>query len=515
MVGSINTILYNWLREMKIPASKTYIRQQLLSHPDYPSLLSITDTLDYLGIENAAVQIEKDRLKEVPTPFLAHLNGRGGEFVLVKNRDNIEKEFPDFFIHWDGVVVMAEKKESWVHELNNAWLQKENKQRAAISGTLIILVVFIIVASLSVLNWIQALMFLISITGVFVSWMIVSKELGIENKIADQVCGKDANCNSVIHSKQAKLPFGIGWSDAGIIYFSFLLMALLISSFTGNNDELYILLSVLATCAIPITLLSVYYQWRVIKKWCRLCLITVGLLWAQFFVLLPELLSAVRGGVINITFNNILLSSFLLFFTAAACLWLKPLLKENNKLEAENFKSKRFKNNPEVFKALLEKQRRIDVNPDGLGILLGNPLAKNIIIKVCNPYCGPCAKAHPVIDKLLEENKDLKVQIMFNASDDEKDIRAKPIKHLMALYEKSSGQLIEQALDDWYTADEKDYDVFAAKYVLNGELEKQSDKLKAMKNWCDEVKIEFTPTFFINGYQLPKQYKIEDVKYFL
>jgi protein-disulfide isomerase len=64
-------------------------------------------------------------------------------------------------------------------------------------------------------------------------------------------------------------------------------------------------------------------------------------------------------------------------------------------------------------------------------------------------------------------------------------------------------------------ADKKDYNVFADKYVLNGELEKQRDKLNAMKTWCDEVKIEFTPTFFINGYYLPKQYTIEDVKYFL
>ena len=47
------------------------------------------------------------------------------------------------------------------------------------------------------------------------------------------------------------------------------------------------------------------------------------------------------------------------------------------------------------------------------------------------------------------------------------------------------------------------------------QTERQGEKLNARKTWCDETKIEFTPTFFINGYKLPKNYKIDEVKYFL
>lgn len=354
-----------------------------------------------------------------------------------------------------------------------------------------------------------------AIAGVFISWMIVSKELGIENKLADQVCGKEADCNAVINSKTARLLLGIDWSDAGIIYFSYLLMALVISSFTETSNGLYTILSVLAACAIPVTLFSIYYQWRVIKKWCRLCLITAGLLWVQFFVLLPETVSLTKGGFNNITLNPVLLTSFLLFITTVAWLRLKPLLKEKKKLETENFAGKRFKRNASVFMALLKKQRKININTEGLGIVLGNPEAANTIVKACNPYCGPCAKAHTVIEELLKTNDNVKVQIIFTADDDEKDKKAPPVKHLMALNDKNDTQLMQQALDDWYLADIKDYDAFAEKYMLNGELETQGKKLKAMKAWCNEVKIDFTPTFFINGYQLPKDYNIEEVKYFL
>jgi len=121
----------------------------------------------------------------------------------------------------------------------------------------------------------------------------------------------------------------------------------------------------------------------------------------------------------------------------------------------------------------------------------------------------------PVIDEILENNDDVKVQIIFMAVNDENDKRAKPVKHLMALYEKNDAGLIKKALDDWYMADKKDYDAFSKSYLLNGELERQGQKLEAMDEWCKQTGISFTPTFFINGCQLPATYKIEDLKHLL
>lgn len=500
---------------MKIPVSRTYIKQQLLSHPDYPSLLSITDTLDELDIQNTALQIEKEQLPELPVPFIAHLNGNGGEFAMIKNRDNLDKQLPGFFNRWEGIVLVAEQPKNWCHKQNDEWLKKDNNNHNAVVAVLSLLIFFIILSAAFSFSWIQAGLLLVAIAGLFISWMIVSKDLGIENKIADEVCGKDADCNSVIHSNVSKLPFGIGWSDAGIIYFSFLLLSLIISSCNYSITRIYSFLSVLSVAALPFTLISVYYQWRIIKKWCKLCLITIAFLWMQLIVLLPQTINLLNNGFGKSNIHDAGLLIFLLSINVAAWLWLKPVIETNKKLETESFAADRFRRNADIFKALLEKQRKLTLNSGGLGITLGNPAATNTIIKVCNPYCRPCSKAHPVIDTLLEENKNLKVQVIFTANDDERDIRAKPVKHLMALYEKNDAKLIRRAMDDWYMADRRDYDVFAGKYSLNGELERQGEKLKAMKRWCNEVKIEGTPTFFINGYELPKQYNVEELKYFL
>ncbi len=175
----------------------------------------------------------------------------------------------------------------------------------------------------------------------------------------------------------------------------------------------------------------------------------------------------------------------------------------------------RIKFNAEIFDTLLKKQKAITVSPEGFGINMGNPGAANTIIKVCNPYCGPCATAHPKIEALLEQNKNVKATIIFRTTNNEANPALKPVRHLLAVAAEGNDTKTRQALDDWYLPAEKDYEVFAAKYIMNGELGRQGDKVEAMDKWCTANDITYTPTIFINGQQLPDAYSIEDLQYFL
>ncbi|MEJ7678508.1 MAG: thioredoxin domain-containing protein [Segetibacter sp.] len=137
-------------------------------------------------------------------------------------------------------------------------------------------------------------------------------------------------------------------------------------------------------------------------------------------------------------------------------------------------------------------------------------------LKYATPISGPCAKAHPKIDKLLEEIPNLKVKIIFTTPNKPEQPAYKPVCHLLAIAAKSNTEKITmKALDDWYLADKKDYELFAAKYPMNGELLKQGDKMEAMDKWSNKMEVSVTPTIFINGYQLPDAYSIEDLQYFL
>ena len=190
---SFDTTITEWLAALRIRVSSYYFRELLQTHPDYPSLLSITDTLNQLNIEHAAIQIEKEQLLEVPVPFLAHIQGNGGEWVMINNRDKLDTQFPHFFDRWNGIVLAAEKTAGWRNKENEKWIRKEQKNKQLIIAIFGILSALILTGLLYAGNFLlTGLVFLIA-AGIFISWLIVTKDLGIENKLADQVCGNIAD----------------------------------------------------------------------------------------------------------------------------------------------------------------------------------------------------------------------------------------------------------------------------------------------------------------------------------
>jgi Protein-disulfide isomerase len=147
--------------------------------------------------------------------------------------------------------------------------------------------------------------------------------------------------------------------------------------------------------------------------------------------------------------------------------------------------------------------------------VIGNPDAEYEIVKVCNPYCGPCAKAHPELDALIHSNPNIKVRIIFTATGEENDRRTLPVQHLLAIQERDGREQVQKAVDNWYMAETRDYTAFSNKYPMDGELKKQRYKIEDMHRWCQQMKITVTPTFFINGFQLPDSYRIEELKHIL
>lgn len=169
--------------------------------------------------------------------------------------------------------------------------------------------------------------------------------------------------------------------------------------------------------------------------------------------------------------------------------------------------------NKELFEYFLSSSRHITSNPEGLGIFLKGPNTKYHVLKVCNPYCGPCARTHPLLEQLYEAgNIDLQIVFVSGGGD---EVRLKTIRHLMGIASGGNLEQTRQALDEWYSQDNKDYEAFAVNYPLNGELAKQESNIKAMLDWAEKEQITHTPTIFINGYELPSAYEVEDLKYVL
>jgi thiol-disulfide isomerase/thioredoxin/nitrate reductase NapE component len=519
------TATLNLVKSLDIPVTASTVIETLEQHPYFPSLLSISESLTKWNVDNIALRVKPETLEELPTPFIAHKKKPG--FVLV-NSVNGKVEYTDekgrtqikskeeFAKLWDNVVLLAEPTTRSGDQFYPGNRRKEIIHFLRIPFILFLCVALIVSFAYVVLpvHLFSIPLLLIKFTGSIVAGLLLWFELDKANPLLKQICtvGKNTNCTAVLGSKAARLFNVLSWSEIGFFYFTGGFLFLLMN--VGNAGLAFGWLSWVNLLALPYPFFSVFYQWRIAKQWCPLCLVIQGLLILEFVTSYAGYWSSFQWPVLATGTLIVFFTAFLLpvFF------WLssKSALLKAQHVNQYKKDLGRMAYNKEILDTLLTKQKAITAPADGLGITLGDPDAPNTIIKVCNPYCGPCAKAHPAVDELLEHNPHVKVQIIFSVIvNDETSKSNKVAKHLMALYEKKDADLIKQALDDWYVNLKHNYDAFAAKYPLEETLKKQELKLLAMREWCAATEIEYTPTFFVNGYQLPDVYKIENLKHIL
>ncbi|QWT84558.1 thioredoxin domain-containing protein [Chryseobacterium sp. PCH239] len=349
-------------------------------------------------------------------------------------------------------------------------------------------------------------------SGIILSFLLTWYEVDNQNPFLKEVCsgGKKINCNAVLQAKGANF-YGIEWSIIGLSYFTSGLLTILILGF--NNPLILQVLGILSLFATCYIIYSLYYQYKIVKEWCILCLGVQGVLLAQAIAVLFYF-NKDKNWLTVVDLEYAIPVVLLFALVTMGIIYIFPFVKKAKLGRLYEIRWKHMKTNPNVFFGLLAQQPKIQNYPDDIGIVLGNPEAENEIIKVCNPYCQPCAKAHPILEDIVKKNRQVKLRIIFSADDSEQDIKAKPVRHFMALAEFKSPQEIQHILDDWYISKEigTDYETFANKYPLNEGLSRQGHKLNDMKIWCDEMKIQATPTFFINGYEMMDSYSVSELK---
>jgi thiol-disulfide isomerase/thioredoxin len=509
--------------QIKLQYTEPYLKEKLLTHPEPDSLLAISDTLAEYKVESLALQLGEDKLDQLPLPCVVQISQNPYPYFtclsqvtedwveyLDEKGKLIKVSRKEFVTQWTGATLVVEKGE---HSGEPGYTKRRKEQ--LIYQSLLILTGAVglawIIGNLIGLDYNTSFsfgaisLFILKLAGLGISAILLWSEVDKNNAAITQFCsgGESVDCNSVIDS------FSIGGLiSLGNVAFAYFLAGtslLLISSFSESALSLMGLLSYSSLAIIPF---SLFYQGVKLKKWCRLCLwisviLVVELAVSQF--LLPDLAWPKLG--------ELALFSFIFLASVLAWISLKPYLMAQKELYTTKSKLAKVLSNKELFDYFISTSRQITFNPEGLGIFLKGPKAKYHVLKVCNPYCGPCARTHPLLEQLYEAgNIDLQIVFVPGGGD---EIRIKTIRHLMGIASKSNIEQTRRALDDWYLPEQKDYDVFAAKYPLNGELAKQESNIQAMLVWAEKEKISHTPTIFINGYELPSAYGVEDLKYVL
>ena len=73
-----------YLRHLKIPISNAYLEKLILSHQDYPFLISIADTFEKIGIEYDFLKINKENISQY-LPCLIHVERNEGDLIFISN----------------------------------------------------------------------------------------------------------------------------------------------------------------------------------------------------------------------------------------------------------------------------------------------------------------------------------------------------------------------------------------------------------------------------------------------
>ena len=77
-------VLKIFLKELKIKHTDVTINT-LKQNPYFPDLISVSQTLSKLSIENVAIKVDYNQLIEISTPCIVHLHDNGGMYLVVKS----------------------------------------------------------------------------------------------------------------------------------------------------------------------------------------------------------------------------------------------------------------------------------------------------------------------------------------------------------------------------------------------------------------------------------------------
>lgn len=516
------SVLNSLIEKLGIPVSSFTVKQDLEEHPDYPSLLAMSDCLTNWKVPHDVYKLDKDdfSFSDLSLPCIAHFNRLGTEFILIYEIADGKLKFSDehknnkvlteseFLASWDGVVLYA-KRDSESAELNyksalvKGWI---NRVRIPFLISILLVSVFLTIGFTGASSFYIGLLVL-KLLGIATSVLLLMYSLNTNNPFIKNLCGlgKKNNCNAILKSDAAKVTSWLSWSEVGMVYFTGSFICLLI------NPDTITLLAWLNLACLPYTFYSIGYQIK-IKNWCLLCCTVQVLLWMEACVFVME-----RPYGLNLSpslNNSYILWCFILSFLLPIAIWvfLKPLMLKAQQSQPLKQQLNKFKYNSELFHQLLTSQTRYAVPDDLMPLVLGNPEAETIITIVSNLFCTPCAQAHKTLDSWLCNRDDIQLKVIFTTANHDDDANTKVARHFTALSLLNDQHVAGAALSNWYAQRDKKYENWAASYPLQSDID-LSLVTEKQRAWCKMVEIEYTPTILINGYKLVDPYHLEDIQY--
>lgn len=490
-------LLIKFLNRCNVNVDNSDFISQIKSHKNSNSLLSIYDAFIHFDIECFIGRVGD--IEHLPSNFMTFINDElvlvkraKGLFYVEKENEKLKLDDKEFLNGWNSIVLAIEGKAFNSIDLSNK------------------LIGFLLLASGFYYFYNYLGLFISSIFGLYFSFELIRKEVGISSKVSNTLCGININfdCSEVIKSNSHFLSKFVNLPILCFGYFLWSIILLFISRFSSNM-EIYELKFILSFATIPVIIYSIYLQFFVIRKICTLCLIIASI------VLYESILTGFvfsRSLIFELKISHLLNSFFIILILKFGSEYFsfKDIFKD--KLDELNYKYTKFKSNFDLFAYSLNESNKIINTSNVPAFVLGERSTKLTITFVTNLFCNYCKDIPKLIGHIREAGFDVTINLLLFVDihkSEELSIRAHGI--LLKLYASGESEFLE-ALASWYAIDNKQK--WFKKYdKIKVELSLES--YENQKKWIDDNDVNFTPSIFINEKSFPMRYEKEDIILFL
>lgn len=492
------------LRRVGVEVKREEFEVALCSHPDYPSLLALTETLELYGVEYAAVKMKPEDMEVNGFPFLAHLKEKQGNYVVVTGcrqgkveyiddeKGKRREERAEFCNKWEGVAVYAAsgrgEEESRLY----------SRRRMIFLAAVAFFVVWYFVWGGAARSLADQGYGMVKMAGLLLSCMLLFHEWGSRAGWMQKVCHfhKKSDCDKVLGSGASHL-FGVSLAEMGMVYFAggFLYLCL------GNGIQVLLYLSV---CAFPYTLFSLWYQFGKVRRICPFCMGVVVCLWGEA-VFAAKFLLPLALSMETIGQCAVLLCCFA--GVAGMVYVLKLLIKYKQKAHRLEVSYLKIKREEAVNRALQLQMPELDPEYSDNDILLHEGKGKRKVIVVVSPFCGPCAGLHEKLEALFRKYVcDFTVILRFiGAPGIEKDDINRVALGLIEIYHSQGREAFRKALAAWFR--KRETGRLPAGEYSSGTVQ----TLTASVEWCRRMGIHSTPLILTENRILSSYYGVEDL----
>jgi len=524
MDDNVSYVIGELYKELGVSISSDFLAERLRSNPFYPSFRAISDFLNETGVRHRIIKLTTEELIRAGGPFIAHTQERGGYMYFVKaindeyvfysdqRRGIVKIGTEELLEKWSGVALFADGNIVTDHKQIKHY--REDKLSASLirwgSGIMAFLILSLIATNFigpatagERFTFPDNIFLLTKITGLCFSILLLMHEMRIPSALINRLChvSRNADCSSVTRSGLATLYGGVSLAEIGFAYFGGALLSMLVSPL-GDSLPVVRFLSI---TSLPVPVVLILYQVIKIRKWCPLCmgvqaiLITEGVL--SLYTAVGLKLSV--EGIVTTTASIVMV--FLLLF------YYRRYFQYRSRYLRERISSQKLKRDPVIIDAMLKKSSRIDISHNRYNLVFGLNSGQAHLTVFISLHCGACARIYSQVRTLTSSESRLSIQLVISTPPGNKEMQLSRMISSSHLSGDQDGVL--KSLDDWFSQrveEETDFIQEEAEiYTADAnEFSRYNNKL------FEEHDIKLVPAIFVNGYKLPEDLDINELKYY-